>query len=57
MATALGHEIEKRETTIVRVGGLAGFMIFGIYLVVTFALLELPPGGRCRPDRTQDVHL
>lgn len=45
MATAPGQQVEERETTIVRVGGLAGFLILGIVLVVTFVLFEPPPEG------------
>ena len=49
MATAPGHEVERRETAIVRIGGLLGLLIVGIALVVPFVLLALPPGGGAAP--------
>ncbi len=45
MATAPGQQVEERETTIVRVGGLLGLLMVGIALVVPLVLLEPPPGG------------
>lgn len=45
MGTAPGHDIEQRETTIVRVGGLLGFLMIGIAVLVNYVLFEPPPGG------------
>ena len=45
MGTGSVHGSDQTDGTLLRVGGLLGFLILGVFVVVNFLLIDPPPSG------------